>query len=112
MPTWLSTAATIGGLSNCRRALESLAACSAEVKLVIACNRVLSFDAEWRNENLDSDDDEDEPTHAHVLFTSDGHHLGCRRLWEAIERVRPKIHYFGHIREGYGAQMAMCKTVR
>ncbi|KAH8898905.1 Ser/Thr protein phosphatase family protein [Thozetella sp. PMI_491] len=172
----------IGGLSNYRRALDCLAACSAEVKLVIAGNH------------------DNEPSRAHALFTSDtytsrgvrflqegtheialhdgrrfkvyaspytpafggyafgytpeedrfnskgslgripesvdivvthgppqppgsaaqisdasksyrldlskGEHLGCPRLWEAIVRVKPKLHCFGHIHEGHGAQMA------
>lgn len=202
----------IGGLSNYRRALESLAACAAEIKLVIPGNHDVSLDARWWDQNLDSDDDEDEPVLARALFTLDdytrcgvrlleegthsislrdgrkfkvyasqytpsfggyafgysseedrfngenrripddqgidivmthgppqppslasqngdsgpvyrldlggGHgdgkqkHLGCPRLWEAIARVRPKMHCFGHIHEGYGAQMAtfQCNT--
>lgn len=34
-------------------------------------------------------------------------HLGCPHLFRAIQRVRPRIHCFGHIHEGYGAQMAL-----
>ncbi|KAI9146735.1 Metallophosphoesterase domain-containing protein 1 [Paramyrothecium foliicola] len=190
----------IGGLSNYRRALESLAACPAELKLVIAGNHDVSLDAKWWQQNLDSDDeDEDEPARAHALFLSDEfknrgirlleegtheiilrdgrkftaysspytpsfggyafgysteedrfntkgepsripddrnidivvthgppqpphslaaqsyqldrngeqQHLGCLWLWKAIERTRPKMHCFGHIHEGHGAQMVM-----
>ncbi|OAR00694.1 hypothetical protein LLEC1_07992 [Akanthomyces lecanii] len=193
--------AMIGGLSNYRRALDSLAACAAEIKLVIPGNHDVSLDAEWWDENLDSDDEEDEPVRARALFTLDEYtrrgvrfldegthevtlrdgrklkvyasqytpsfggyafgygpdedrfngeqrnipddndidmvithgppqpvdlvsrdiyrldlgggpgggeqqHLGCPRLWQAIARVRPKMHCFGHIHEGYGAQIA------
>ncbi|KAM3443657.1 hypothetical protein NHJ13734_001779 [Beauveria thailandica] len=199
----------IGGMSNYRRALESLAACLAEVKLVIPGNHDVSLDAKWWEENLDSDDEQNEPVRARALCTSDdytrrgvrfldeGHHkvtlkdgraftvyasqytpsfggyafgynpdedrfngekripedidivmthgppqppglesqegasgpayrldlgggsgnsdgkqqhLGCPRLWEAIRRVRPKMHCFGHIHEGYGAQRATFQT--
>lgn len=31
-----------------------------------------------------------------------GQHVGCRELRKALQRVRPKIHVFGHIHEGYG----------
>ncbi|VUC29698.1 unnamed protein product [Clonostachys rosea] len=193
----------IGGLSNYQRALESLASCPAEMKLVIAGNHDVSLDARWWDENLDSDDEQDEPAHARALFTSevytsrgvryldegvhqltlrDGRtfkvyasqytpafggyafgynpehdrfntkgsaaripdnenidvvithgpprpspshlkagqayrldldwkqqqqqHLGCPRLWGAIERVKPKLHCFGHIHDGHGAQIA------
>lgn len=34
-----------------------------------------------------------------------GEHCGCSRLWAAIERARPRLHCFGHIHEGYGAQV-------
>ena len=29
-------------------------------------------------------------------------HLGCEELMKAVERVKPKIHVFGHIHGGYG----------
>ncbi|KAH0591748.1 hypothetical protein MHUMG1_10513 [Metarhizium humberi] len=196
----------IGGLSNYRRALDSLAACPAEIKLVIPGNHDVSLDAEWWGENMDSDDDEDEPVRARALFTLDEYtrcgvrfldegtheialhdgrsfkvyasqytpafagyafgyspeedrfngtgrmipddqgidiivthgpprppfpasnnyrldlggkhengkqqHLGCPRLWEAITRVRPKMHCFGHIHEGHGVQMATFHSTR
>lgn len=31
-----------------------------------------------------------------------GEHVGCEDLLEALQRVRPKLHVFGHIHEGYG----------
>lgn len=31
-----------------------------------------------------------------------GEHVGCKDLLEALQRVRPKVHVFGHIHEGYG----------
>jgi predicted MPP superfamily phosphohydrolase len=35
---------------------------------------------------------------------SDGRSAGCDHLRRAIERVRPKLHCFGHVHRGYGAQ--------
>ena len=35
--------------------------------------------------------------------TSGGDDVGCAALVEAIRRVRPGLHVFGHIHEGYGA---------
>jgi predicted phosphodiesterase len=37
-------------------------------------------------------------------LTSNGQSGGCEHLRRAIERVRPKLHCFGHIHKGYGAQ--------
>lgn len=31
-----------------------------------------------------------------------GEHVGCRDLLEALVRVKPQVHIFGHIHEGYG----------
>lgn len=36
--------------------------------------------------------------------TATGTHCGCPKLWTAIQRVRPRLHCFGHIHEGYGVQ--------
>lgn len=78
----------IGGLSNYRRALDSLAACSAEVKLVIPGNHDVSLDAEWWDENMDSDDDEDEPAHARALFSLDKYtRSGVRLLDEGTHEI-------------------------
>ncbi len=35
----------------------------------------------------------------------EGEFTGCRDLLEAIDRVRPKLHVFGHIHEGAGTQV-------
>ncbi|KAI0475725.1 Metallo-dependent phosphatase-like protein [Xylariaceae sp. FL0804] len=35
-----------------------------------------------------------------------GEHCGCPKLFRAVQRSRPKLHCFGHIHEGYGAQSA------
>lgn len=34
--------------------------------------------------------------------TSDGRNVGCPELAEAVDRVKPKLHVFGHIHPGYG----------
>ncbi|KAK3987690.1 Metallo-dependent phosphatase-like protein [Cladorrhinum sp. PSN332] len=34
----------------------------------------------------------------------DGEHCGCPKLFNAVRRVKPLIHCFGHIHEGYGVQ--------
>lgn len=34
----------------------------------------------------------------------DGKHCGCPMLWEAVRQVKPKVHCFGHLHEGYGVQ--------
>ncbi len=34
--------------------------------------------------------------------THSGIHVGCVDLLEAVGRIRPKVHVFGHIHEGYG----------
>jgi Icc-related predicted phosphoesterase len=34
--------------------------------------------------------------------TYTGEHVGCADLLAAVRRVRPKMHIFGHIHEGYG----------
>jgi predicted phosphodiesterase len=36
--------------------------------------------------------------------TADGQSAGCEHLRRAIERVKPKLHCFGHIHKSYGAQ--------
>ncbi|KAF2255050.1 Metallo-dependent phosphatase [Trematosphaeria pertusa] len=36
--------------------------------------------------------------------TSDGRSAGCEHLRRAIARTRPKLHCFGHVHRGYGAQ--------
>jgi len=42
------------------------------------------------------------PPHGILDRTMRGKDVGCRDLREAIERVRPRVHVFGHIHEGYG----------
>ncbi|KAK0657999.1 Metallo-dependent phosphatase-like protein [Cercophora newfieldiana] len=45
------------------------------------------------------------PSHQYQLDTNrDGMHCGCPMLYAAIRRVKPRIHCFGHIHEGYGVQ--------
>jgi predicted phosphodiesterase len=33
-----------------------------------------------------------------------GSHAGCEELLQAVRRVRPRLHVFGHIHEGYGRE--------
>lgn len=33
---------------------------------------------------------------------ADGRRVGCADLWDAVQRVRPRLHVFGHIHESYG----------
>ncbi len=35
---------------------------------------------------------------------SGGRHVGCEELRAAVLRLRPRLHVFGHIHEGYGTQ--------
>lgn len=37
-----------------------------------------------------------------------GNHAGCVDLREAIERIQPKLHVFGHVHEGYGQMTLKC----
>ena len=34
-----------------------------------------------------------------------GERVGCEELYEAVKRVNPKLHVFGHIHEGYGIEV-------
>jgi Icc-related predicted phosphoesterase len=36
--------------------------------------------------------------------TPHGEHVGCADLREAVERVKPKVHVFGHIHHGHGME--------
>lgn len=38
-----------------------------------------------------------------VAFT--GANVGCSHLWNAVQRARPRLHVFGHIHEGWGAEL-------
>jgi Icc-related predicted phosphoesterase len=43
------------------------------------------------------------PPHGYGDFVAwDQIHVGCEEMLEALDRVKPKIHVFGHIHEGYG----------
>ena len=42
------------------------------------------------------------PPHGVLDRTVGGEHVGCEELALAVARVRPKLHVFGHIHEGYG----------
>lgn len=42
------------------------------------------------------------PPWGHGDETARGEKVGCHDLLEAVERLRPRLHVFGHIHEGYG----------
>ncbi len=42
------------------------------------------------------------PPWGHGDLTDRGERVGCQDLLEAIRRLRPALHLFGHIHEGYG----------
>lgn len=46
------------------------------------------------------------PPHGILDTTARGLRVGCEELTLAIQRVRPKLHVFGHIHESYGQMMA------
>lgn len=38
-----------------------------------------------------------------ILDVADGYHVGCEQLSKALEYIKPKLHVFGHIHQGYGS---------
>ncbi len=42
------------------------------------------------------------PPHGILDQNLEGHHCGCERMPAAIQRVKPKVHIFGHIHHCYG----------
>lgn len=42
------------------------------------------------------------PPHGILDATVYGEHVGCEELADAVARLRPRLHVFGHIHEGYG----------
>ncbi|PSK36140.1 hypothetical protein B9Z65_5955 [Elsinoe australis] len=44
------------------------------------------------------------PPYGRLDFTTHGMKVGCPHLLAAVSRVRPKIHAFGHIHEGWGVE--------
>ena len=42
------------------------------------------------------------PPHGVLDRTEEGETVGCEELARAVTRVRPRLHVFGHIHEGYG----------
>jgi Icc-related predicted phosphoesterase len=43
------------------------------------------------------------PPHKILDKTFAGIHAGCEELGIAVKRIKPKVHIFGHIHEGYGS---------
>lgn len=39
-----------------------------------------------------------------------GDHVGCEHLLRAMRRCKPRLHCFGHIHEGWGAQKVQWKS--
>jgi Icc-related predicted phosphoesterase len=44
------------------------------------------------------------PPYGILDATSRGEKVGCEDLLERVQKVRPRLHLFGHIHEGYGVQ--------
>ena len=44
------------------------------------------------------------PPYGILDMTDRGQAVGCEFLLKAVKRVRPRLHCFGHIHEGWGAQ--------
>lgn len=42
------------------------------------------------------------PPHGILDTCSDGFQAGCEELKEVVERIKPRVHIFGHIHEAYG----------
>lgn len=50
------------------------------------------------------------PPHGILDTTRHGERTGCDHLRRAVQRCRPRIHCFGHIHEGYGAEKMKWST--
>jgi hypothetical protein len=37
--------------------------------------------------------------------TEEGENVGCKNIWRAVRRCRPRVHAFGHVHAGYGADV-------
>jgi Icc-related predicted phosphoesterase len=46
-----------------------------------------------------------EPPAGILDLTPDGEHVGCADLRQAVDRVKPRLHVFGHIHHGYGVKV-------
>jgi predicted phosphodiesterase len=45
------------------------------------------------------------PAWGRLDLTTRGEHVGCEELVHAVDRVKPKVHMFGHIHEASGTRM-------
>ena len=50
------------------------------------------------------------PAYGILDKTQNGHHVGCEMLLEKVLDIKPKIHAFGHIHEGYGIEKNLHTT--
>jgi hypothetical protein len=50
------------------------------------------------------------PAWKHLDRCESGDFAGCPQLLQALERVRPQLHVFGHIHEGWGAERVTWPT--
>src|ERR1700753_3536338 len=41
--------------------------------------------------------------------TEEGENVGRKNLWRAVRRCRPRVHAFGHVHAGYGAEKVRWK---
>ncbi|TGO24537.1 hypothetical protein BPAE_0100g00050 [Botrytis paeoniae] len=109
----------VGGIPAFKKALKMLNNFDAELKLVIAGNHDLELDEGWCKAHLEEDEDylDDHaramenpiPAGVHIVMTHGppkgfrDENLGCENTLHAVQRVKPLIHCFSHIHEGYGA---------
>jgi len=41
--------------------------------------------------------------------TEQGENVGCKNLWRAVRRCRPRVHAFGHVYTSFGAERVLWK---
>ncbi|PMD35043.1 Metallo-dependent phosphatase, partial [Hyaloscypha variabilis F] len=49
------------------------------------------------------------PPRYRLDLTERGENVGCRQLWRAARRCKPRVHAFGHVHAGYGAERVVWK---
>ena len=76
--------------------------------------------SKWREEMLIEDERRGEvdvlvshgPPRYRLDRTEPGENVGCKHLWRAVRRCRPRVHVFGHVHAGFGAERVVWKEER